>query len=173
MELFKLCPKCGQEKPFTDFYKASHTKDGRGGYCKSCGALVAKKRYRSNEGARNYNLSYAKKHREHLREIAKENARNSPWIRITKTLRTSLKKHTKFKSNQKTKLVKAHFESLFPSTGVSWDNYGIVWQTKRIKPICEFDLSSAEEVVKINELSNLTIRIIPESERVPRKKSTI
>ena len=169
MRLFKLCPKCEQEKPFTEFHRASHTKDGMGGYCKKCGTAESLASYHSNPKTKTRITNYLKKHHIRLREAAKANAKNSPWIRIIRTLTKGLRKHTHHHSKVKTKLIKTHFESLFPSTGVSWDNYGTVWQTKRIKPIVKFDLSNPEEVAKINELSNLTIRVIPENERVPRK----
>jgi ribosomal protein S27AE len=164
LQLFKMCPKCGQEKLFTDFHNYSRTKDGKSGYCKLCSALASKK-FSLKEEAKNRSRSYAKKHHERLREIAKQNAKNKPWVRITKTLTSKLRKYTSFRSPVKTKLIKAHFESLMPLFGMTWENYGTIWQTKRIKPILEFDLSSSEEVAKINELSNLTIRIIPENER--------
>lgn len=32
----KTCAHCGQEKPVTEFYKDSHTKDGLQSWCKKC-----------------------------------------------------------------------------------------------------------------------------------------
>ena len=39
----KFCPKCKEKKLKSDFYKNKHTKDGFGGYCKSCQDEFVKK----------------------------------------------------------------------------------------------------------------------------------
>ena len=63
----KVCSKCRKIKPLTDFYKnvASHSKDGRGYYCKECCRKLSKKykkRYLSNPlnkvKSKYYNIEY-------------------------------------------------------------------------------------------------------------------
>lgn len=39
----KKCAHCGQEKPVTEFYKDSHTKDGLQSWCKQCSNARGKK----------------------------------------------------------------------------------------------------------------------------------
>lgn len=39
----KKCAHCGQEKPVTEFYKDSHTKDGLQSWCKQCSNARSKK----------------------------------------------------------------------------------------------------------------------------------
>lgn len=54
----KSCRKCGEDKPLEDFMKDSRRKDGRGSYCKSCGAANTRKsRAKNPEAARVYYLA--------------------------------------------------------------------------------------------------------------------
>lgn len=46
----KICPKCEEEKPLSEFHKNSSSKDGRGGYCKSCMAEYNKQYYHKEIG---------------------------------------------------------------------------------------------------------------------------
>ena len=41
----KVCPKCGQDKPITEFSKNKKNKDGHFTYCKEC-QLVINREYR-------------------------------------------------------------------------------------------------------------------------------
>lgn len=36
----KVCRKCGEEKPLSDFYEAKATGDGKQAYCKRCHSEV-------------------------------------------------------------------------------------------------------------------------------------
>lgn len=38
----KKCSRCGQEKPFADFYAAKRNKDGLQSYCKECQKQLGK-----------------------------------------------------------------------------------------------------------------------------------
>ena len=40
VSITKLCPKCGVEKPLTDFHKNRTQKDGHQGFCKHCRAIA-------------------------------------------------------------------------------------------------------------------------------------
>ena len=42
METTKICPRCNQEKPITDFVNDARRKSGYGTYCKSCHSAICK-----------------------------------------------------------------------------------------------------------------------------------
>ena len=44
----KLCSKCGELKPLSEFHRAANTKDGRRKDCKACKCGAAKARYANN-----------------------------------------------------------------------------------------------------------------------------
>lgn len=61
-EQTKTCTKCDQQKPISNFYKDSGTKDGYYWCCKSCKADYQKKyrkRYRQSEKAKEYDKKYS------------------------------------------------------------------------------------------------------------------
>ena len=45
----KKCVHCGQEKPVTEFYKDSHTRDGLQSWCKQCSNSRNKKTVEKKE----------------------------------------------------------------------------------------------------------------------------
>lgn len=47
----KLCRKCSLWKPLEDFYRLSHTRDGRASYCKVCHNAGVLARRRSDREA--------------------------------------------------------------------------------------------------------------------------
>ena len=61
MEKHKVCFKCGESKPLTEFYKQPKMSDGHVGKCKSCTcAAVRKHRNENVEKARAYDRERAK-----------------------------------------------------------------------------------------------------------------
>jgi len=46
----KVCSKCGELKPFSEYYKQKSVKDGLQSYCKSCGDIRNKERGRTKDG---------------------------------------------------------------------------------------------------------------------------
>jgi len=70
----KTCTKCGLEKPLTDFYRASGTRDGLRGDCKAYFAARAKARYPL---VRDENIARAQKWREENLERFRANQRRA------------------------------------------------------------------------------------------------
>lgn len=68
----KKCVKCGVEQPLESFYRASGTRDGHRGDCKSCFRARAKARYPQ---VREANIARARKWREDTLERFQENQR--------------------------------------------------------------------------------------------------
>ena len=68
----KTCTKCGLEKPSTDFYGASGTRDGLRGDCKACFQARAKARYPL---VRDERIAAAQKWRDDNPERYRENQR--------------------------------------------------------------------------------------------------
>lgn len=47
-----------------------------------------------------------------------------------------------------------HIESLF-TEGMTWENYGFVWEIDHIKPVASFEYTTMEDVARVNQLDNL------------------
>lgn len=55
----KICPKCGEEKLFSEFHKDQSRRDGLQHYCKSCHEIIKRKCYIANRKAR---IIYSRKY---------------------------------------------------------------------------------------------------------------
>ena len=64
-EQMKRCYRCKTEKPVTDFYRSSHSKDGRQGRCKPCDHAIHCDQARNNRPRFN---AYAARYREARRQ---------------------------------------------------------------------------------------------------------
>lgn len=73
----KTCRQCGVAKPLDEFMKDSRRKDGRGSYCKPCGAINSRASRAKNPGA---SRRYYLKNRERLKEAGRE-YRHRPEVR--------------------------------------------------------------------------------------------
>jgi 5-methylcytosine-specific restriction endonuclease McrA len=71
-----------------------------------------------------------------------------------------------------TQELRAHLEKQFKS-GMTWENYGKVWEIDHIKPISKFDLSILEERIKANALSNLQPMLAEENNKKGAKYESI
>lgn len=68
MNLTKTCSKCGIEKPITDFYKRTNSKDGVQQQCKDCSKIYGAEWYKKNkESIDEKHRKYRIKHLEHIR----------------------------------------------------------------------------------------------------------
>lgn len=68
----KVCTKCKQEKPLSEYYKDKRHKDGLYTHCKSCQqALIASWESRNAGKAKAYRKQWSESHKEHRRELAR------------------------------------------------------------------------------------------------------
>lgn len=69
----KRCPKCGEMKPASEFYKCKTRGDGLSGYCKDCTTMLMKTRYRENHAPKRRltDREYYHKNRERCLENSK------------------------------------------------------------------------------------------------------
>ena len=69
----KVCTKCGEEKPLTEFHKSRKSHDGLGYWCKSCKKEFRKRFYEENRGRLlEYRRRYYEDHREQSLDHARE-----------------------------------------------------------------------------------------------------
>lgn len=67
----KVCKRCLEEKPLTEFNKQATTKDGYKNYCKPCVSEINKERYKENK-------------EEHIEKVKKWQAENQELVRLYK-----------------------------------------------------------------------------------------
>ena len=95
--MYKICSKCGVEKPHAEFSKDKKAKDGFRYYCNACNIECVKKWCKENknraieyrkkyyEENREHKLEYGKKYyednKEHCREYNKKWAKNNQHLR--------------------------------------------------------------------------------------------
>lgn len=64
----KICSKCGEEKPLSDFYENKRLKDGHEGRCKQCVKSYSKEYAKKHRAQRNaYNKRYYERNPEKLK----------------------------------------------------------------------------------------------------------
>jgi len=69
----KICIKCGEEKPLTDFYKSKQNKDGYVGMCKSCHSEKTRRYYMSHKDSMKVKMAeYRRNNRETILAKKKE-----------------------------------------------------------------------------------------------------
>ena len=78
----KLCPKCGETKPISEFHKDKSRKSGVYSYCKKCNYIssrsyIKKKPDYYKEYQQKYHQAHLEKHREYMRKYSKERYRNN------------------------------------------------------------------------------------------------
>ena len=72
----KTCRMCKHEKPFTDFTPNKVNKDGRGPYCKPCGAEYQRRRRKPNDGfAAHIKHRYGLSYEDYLAMLDRQNGR--------------------------------------------------------------------------------------------------
>jgi hypothetical protein len=75
----KKCTKCGIEKPLTEFYKRTSSRDGLDFICKTCSSKKsAKYRAQNKEKLAQYNTEYRAENRENILKKQAEYRKNNP-----------------------------------------------------------------------------------------------
>jgi thiol-disulfide isomerase/thioredoxin len=174
----KICTKCKEEKPITEYYKNKLSKDGYQTWCKSCIKLnamdskyketrkVFNKKYKQTKKYKDWQKEYDKTYRktpEHIerrKELVriKRNTNINFKVNqnISRAIRLDLNKKN-IPSNKSWKILTGYtleqlinnIESKFID-GMSWDNYGIFgWHIDHIKPLCTFSYTSInDDIIK-------------------------
>jgi 5-methylcytosine-specific restriction endonuclease McrA len=109
------------------------------------------------------------------RKLPHVKARNNLRNRVVDILKGRDRKILQFPSRSTpydTQELRAHLEKQFKS-GMTWENYGKVWEIDHIKPISKFDLSILEERIKANALSNLQPMLAEENNKKGAKYESI
>jgi hypothetical protein len=177
----KVCSKCKNLKSKGDFYRDLSKKDGLEGRCKQCAILKAskynkihkdehreiQKRFReSNREKVNLDVKkYATSHRKIIGERRTNREKIDISFKLANCLRSRLT-HA-IVSGQKAgsavrdlgcsiEELKKYLESKF-QPGMTWDNYSHKgWHIDHIEPLCSFDLTNREQLLKACHYSNLT-----------------
>jgi len=161
----KECSKCKEVKALTDFAKNKYKSDGKQSYCKNCQKINrTKNKYVGLTNSKDYREEYYKQNKSELlkkqklykekfkkdindyqKSYRKNRRLTDPTFRLNEIIRTNIarifkaigtKKEDKSYSIVKytAKELKLHLESLFQD-GMTWENYGIVWEIDHTVPI--------------------------------------
>ena len=164
----KTCRKCNLDLKVDNFYKSSRHSDGLQSWCKSCKKESAKIKYNTNY---DFRIEYNEKRRGNKRnsimslKYHNERYKTDPSFAIAKNMRSRLR-NVIIRSNT-TKIettvnligcsfgeLKEHLENRFLK-GMTFKNYGKVWEIDHIKPCASFDLTKKSEQRKCFHYSNL------------------
>lgn len=163
----KQCSKCKLSKSLDAFYKRSASKDGLQSVCKNCSD---KKRNEIRDAKWDAYIEYARSYSERFRE--RDRSRKTRYVTnrcrtdiqfrlsmyLRNRLRTALKKNIRCGSAVRDlgctlDELRVHLESLF-KPGMTWDNHG-KWHIDHIVPLCSFDLTDREQLLKACHYTNL------------------
>jgi hypothetical protein len=156
MPMGKICTKCLEDKPKTDYYKHKNGKEGLNPVCKSCWKGDIKLYDISNP-----RIEYRRNRYENLdkdvlnkrvRKRYKERYKSDIDYKLVCNIRSriwhAIKGHIKGLNIRELlgvdiEVYKKYLEGLFQE-GMSWENHG-EWEIDHIKPCDCFDLSKLEE----------------------------
>jgi len=150
----KKCAKCENAELLKEFYVCSQATDGLSSWCKTCVKKYQKEHSEKYpEQRKGYDKAYRKTHKEQINKRQRENGKNNPTIRLTRSIRSMVNyslngrkhgKHLEALVGYTLEELKAHLESLF-TEGMSWENYGRGgWVLDHKTPICKWDITSVE-----------------------------
>jgi late competence protein required for DNA uptake (superfamily II DNA/RNA helicase) len=155
----KVCKRCNDEKPVSEFYHTITTKDGLQSYCKVC----------CNEKT----LEWQKKNRSTVNKW-KRTYMHIPQNRIAHNGRTALRKIIKDIKPEYKFLVECgagdretlmnHLISTIPE-GYTIADYGKILSVDHIIPCCAFDLTNREQYRRCFHYSNLRLITSKENAR--------
>jgi hypothetical protein len=179
--MMKICCTCGLEKELSAaFSKKSAAKDGHQSYCKECRSEYDRLKSTPEKKAKKKadriiriarNPERAKVYEKHRRQITREWRRqyhlnrlhNDLSYRLAHNLRSRLKSALKrgYKAGSAVRDLgcsipefRAHLESQF-LPGMSWGNYGTVWNLDHRVPLAAFNLHDHEQMLRAAHFSNL------------------
>ena len=154
----KVCSKCKNPQPTSNFYAAVETKDGLRSACKICNTVNNKRYYQDHkEESLERSSSWLKAHKVEMRPYNRDRMRArlqaSPKARLSANMRGAVWRAMTDKGGRSWESLvgysvgelKQHLEKQF-SPEMSWGNYGKGgWVIDHIEPICSFDYSSADD----------------------------
>jgi hypothetical protein len=156
---FKTCRTCTKTKPLEFFHKQPSNLGGYHHHCKSCSYLNSRDLEKNRERTRKWQSENPEKAREHRRK-----SKNRPIERIKSSTKARLRKYLFNKAEAgitykeiigcTPKELQTHLTNLF-SYGMSWDNYGTIWDVDHIIPCRAFDQTKKNHVVKCWNYKNL------------------
>jgi hypothetical protein len=178
----KTCTKCKKIRQVSAFSKDAGASDGFHRWCKSCCKIARQVSYLKNRTHElSTNKEYVAKNKEHLKERRRNHyhsnkdkfkqKRSDLTFRLQRNVRMRLKKalHNKRKIDSIIALMGCsvnelkQYLSFFFKEGMTWDNYGTVWEIDHIQPISCFDLSIEVNQYLCSHYSNLQPLFISEN----------
>ncbi len=159
MIVSKICSHCKEEKSIDAFARNKNTKDGRQYSCRMCQNAIVSKWYKENsEIIRNKRKirfnNDPEKVRAYFRAKARERLKN-PQSRlgnnISRAIRHSIQDGAKSKRHWEDLVgytvaqLKKHLEKRF-TDGMTWDNYGTLWEIDHKVPISVFNFEKPGEI---------------------------
>ena len=142
----KTCGKCLKNKPLNQFHKRNLVNSGVSSRCKDCSKDLQKAYWKNPEIKAKYNKNRRLKFQ------------NSPQFKIrvcfANRIRDAIKLNKAKKSKSSIALLGCSIDTykdfleLRFSKGMSWDNYGKVWEIDHIRPCASFDLTDPKQQIE-------------------------
>ncbi len=169
----KVCTKCGQAKPLSEFYRDKKGQDGLRSQCRGCVSVANVQWTMKNIGRRRenrkkwdathreniwaYNRRWNTAHPEKMRESSQKSGmkRNRTphgklHTRISRAISRTLKGAKAGRSwgnmvSYTTEQLKRHLEKQF-TMGMSWENYGPFWHVDHKIPVAAFNFNNSDDI---------------------------
>ena len=169
----KICTKCGIEKTFALFMPDKRRKHGLGSWCRACMNSISqewqknnKQRVKENirrwgkensERRNRVNQLWRKNNPERWRESylrAGRKKRSTPFGRLGKNIREEIRnslrgnksgRHWEYLVGYSLCELKSRLKKQFIE-GMSWDNYGEVWEIDHIIPVRVFNFENPKDI---------------------------
>jgi hypothetical protein len=151
IECMKTCNTCKQNKPETSYSRRASSKDGLSLYCKEC---VREKSLNASDENKQKQVE--------RRRASKQSPRARRKRQLENNLRDSLRagsNHFSSHTGCTGKELRAHVESKF-RFGMSWGNWGKLWQIDHIEPSSSWPL---ENMAESNHYTNIQPLLIADN----------